>query len=196
MERNSFMFYRSFFEALRCLPDEDRLQAYDALVEYALNGVEIEVSGAAKAMLYMAKPQIDANNKKYQNGQKGGRKPKMDDIPYAEIIGYLNEKTGKKFSEKSKETMSHIKARWDEGHGIDDFKKVIDVKCAEWLGDSKMENYLRPITLFRPGNFENYLNQKPVERKQIRTKFVNFEQRSDAEWSEIEAQLDRQFAGI
>lgn len=81
-----------------------------------------------------------------------------------EIVGYLNEKTGKHFMASSEETVKHIKARLNEGRTIDDFKKVIDIKTAEWLGDPNMEQYLRPKTLFAPSNFESYLNQKPNVR--------------------------------
>jgi hypothetical protein len=51
-----------------------------------------------------------------------------------------------------------------EGFTIDDFKTVIDKKCAEWLGDSKMEPYLRPETLFGT-KFESYLNAKVTSKK-------------------------------
>ena len=81
-----------------------------------------------------------------------------------EIVGYLNEKTGKHFMASSEETVKHIKARLNEGRTIDDFKQVIDIKTAEWLGDPNMEQYLRPKTLFAPSNFESYLNQKPKAR--------------------------------
>ena len=36
---------------------------------------------------------------------------------------------------------------------------MIDVKVNEWLG-GEMEKHLNPETLFRPKNFEKYLNQK------------------------------------
>ena len=38
-----------------------------------------------------------------------------------------------------------------------DFKTVIDKKCAEWLQDGTMVQYLRPETLFGT-KFEAYLN--------------------------------------
>jgi hypothetical protein len=38
---------------------------------------------------------------------------------------------------------------------------VIDVKVEKWKGDPKMDDFLRPDTLFRPKNFEAYLNEKP-----------------------------------
>lgn len=72
-------------------------------------------------------------------------------------IVYLNEVVGKnyKFVEPSKKI---INARFNEGYSLDDFKKVIDTKASEWLGNPDMEKYLRPKTLFGT-KFDDYLNQ-------------------------------------
>lgn len=74
------------------------------------------------------------------------------------IIDYLNKSTGKRFKANSKSTNSHIIARLKEGFTEEDFKTVIDNKCAEWKDDPKMDQFLRPQTLFS-GKFESYLNQ-------------------------------------
>lgn len=76
-----------------------------------------------------------------------------------EIVNYLNQKTGSHYMAASKNTIAMIKARMAEGHSTDDFKHVIDVKSAEWLGTDN-EQYLRPETLFCAKHFESYLNQK------------------------------------
>lgn len=82
-------------------------------------------------------------------------------VPVAEIVEYLNQKTGKHFTTKAAATKKKINARWKEGHGLDEFKKVIDVKSADWLGQSDMVQYLRPETLFGT-KFEAYLNEQPT----------------------------------
>jgi uncharacterized phage protein (TIGR02220 family) len=90
-----------------------------------------------------------------------------DKIPYKEIIDYLNSKTGKNFSNSSKETRAKIKARWGingNRRSLQDFKTVIDNKCAQWLKDEKMFSYLRPETLFGT-KFESYLQDIPLEIK-------------------------------
>lgn len=76
---------------------------------------------------------------------------------YSEIVGYLNSKTGKAYRPSSRRTRAAIHARLEEGFALEDFKAVIDRKCADWLKDPKMEEYLRPETLFGP-KFESYLN--------------------------------------
>jgi len=75
--RDSFVFYRSFYEAINNLENGDRLAAYDAIVSYALNEKTETIKGAAKSIFILTKPLIDANNKKYENGKKGGR-PKLN----------------------------------------------------------------------------------------------------------------------
>lgn len=81
-----------------------------------------------------------------------------------EIVDYLNSKIGTHYRATTRKTQSLIKARMNEGFTIDDFKKVIDNKSAEWGKDSKMSKYLRPETLFGT-KFESYLNQTAVKAK-------------------------------
>ncbi|WP_244325251.1 conserved phage C-terminal domain-containing protein [Dolosigranulum pigrum] len=102
----------------------------------------------------------ELNNKDILSG-------KPDCIPYAEIVDYLNEKANRQFKSTTKKTQSLIKARLNEGWEVEDFKTVIDKKTQEWMGDGKMENYLRPETLFGT-KFESYLNQnmKVVDKEQ------------------------------
>ena len=82
-----------------------------------------------------------------------------DPIPYREIIDYLNQKAGKSFKHSAAGNKKVIKARWNEGYKLDQFKRVIDIKCQDWVNDENMNQYLQPSTLF--GNkFDQYLNQR------------------------------------
>ncbi|GFI61012.1 hypothetical protein IMSAG049_00163 [Clostridiales bacterium] len=74
MERESFVFYRSFFEAIRLQPKRVQADIYNAVMDYAFYGKEPEKCGAALGLFLLIKPQLDANNKRYENGKKGGRK--------------------------------------------------------------------------------------------------------------------------
>lgn len=76
IERESFVFYRSFYDSIKKLKKTDRLQALDAIISYALDGEIIKTDGISEAIFLAIRPQIDANNKRYENGKKGGRKPK------------------------------------------------------------------------------------------------------------------------
>jgi uncharacterized phage protein (TIGR02220 family) len=82
---------------------------------------------------------------------------------YRVIVSYLNEKSGTNYRPTAQATQRHINARLSEGYTVDDFKVVIDKKCAEWKG-GEMEKYLRPETLFG-SKFESYLNAPVTPRK-------------------------------
>lgn len=73
MERDSMVFYRSFYEAVRGLPPELFKSCTLAILEYGLNGKKPEGLGIEYAICQLVKPQIDGNNRRYQNGIKGGR---------------------------------------------------------------------------------------------------------------------------
>ncbi|MFE9082187.1 conserved phage C-terminal domain-containing protein [Bacillus mobilis] len=93
------------------------------------------------------------------NKSSGQKEQPKDNIPYEDIVSYLNEKAGKSFKHKTAKTRTLIKARFKDSFTIDDFKRVIDIKAAQWLNDSHMSQYLRPETLFGT-KFESYLNEK------------------------------------
>lgn len=81
------------------------------------------------------------------------------------IIDYLNKRTGKKYSVKTKNTAQLVHKLLDNGFTVEDFERVIDIKCSQWLNNEKMNQYLRPRTLFSE-KFEDYLNEAPARNKQ------------------------------
>lgn len=99
-----------------------------------------------------------------------------ENIPYKEIIDYLNLKANKKYK-YTKATISKINARYKEGFTLEDFKQVIDTKCSQWLNDSKMKQYLRPETLFGT-KFEGYLNEEVSLKGNIQIPNTSFEGKS------------------
>lgn len=94
-------------------------------------------------------------------------KGSIDNIPYKEIIDYLNSKTGKNYRDNVQKNRSLIKARWSEGYRLDDFKQVIDNMVKDWSG-TKYAKYLRPETLFGT-KFDGYLNQGNVVKREKKT---------------------------
>lgn len=80
-EKESFVFYRSFFEALQDLKDKERLQVYDAICDLALNENDTKLKGIAKTVFTLIRPQILSNTKKYKNGQKGAEYGKLGGRP-------------------------------------------------------------------------------------------------------------------
>jgi hypothetical protein len=80
MEKDSFVFYRSFSEAIDDLPEDEQLKVYRAIKEYALNEREIELTGMARSFFKLIKPQLAANNRRYKHGKTGGR-PRAEQHP-------------------------------------------------------------------------------------------------------------------
>ena len=68
INRDSFIFYRSFFMATKCLKNEEKAQLFDAICSYALDGEINDLDGTAFGMFQLIKPQLDANRKRFENG--------------------------------------------------------------------------------------------------------------------------------
>lgn len=82
--KNSFVFYRSFYEAIEDLDDATQLEIYKAIAAYSLNGEVPDLSGFSKTVFTLVKPQLDANNKRYENGKKGAEHGKKGGRPRKE----------------------------------------------------------------------------------------------------------------
>lgn len=72
--RDSFIFYRSFYEAIKDLPRDVQGEVLTAIIEYGLNGATTEdLKPIARGLFSLIKPILDSNNKRYENGCRGGR---------------------------------------------------------------------------------------------------------------------------
>lgn len=84
---DSMVIYRSFYDALKELDDTTAAAVFRAICEYGLNGQEIQLQGIEKAIFALIRPQIDANNKRKENGKRGaefgklGGRPKKEENP-------------------------------------------------------------------------------------------------------------------
>ena len=68
--RDSFIFYRSFYEATQYLEKEQKADLFDAIANYALNQKQSKLDNICSALFSLIKPQLDANYSKYLNGKK------------------------------------------------------------------------------------------------------------------------------
>ena len=75
-----------------------------------------------------------------------------------EILSYLNDLTGRNYR-PIKSNLSKIESLLKDGYSFQDIEEVIEVKVFEWLNNPKMSQHLNPTTLFRPSNFDKYINQ-------------------------------------
>jgi hypothetical protein len=148
--KESFVFYRSFYEAIQMLPSEDRLQIYDAISELALNGNQTETTGYASVVMKLIEPQILANNRKYKNACKGGRpknqtetKPKPN-RNQTETKSYPNRNQSISKPKPNENVNVNVNKNENEnGEGLDAFNNAIDFPG----------NY--------PEKLDDYLNEKP-----------------------------------
>ena len=91
------------------------------------------------------KPSVTATTKEIKSATK-------------EIINHLNA-TVKKDFKKGKGTTALIAALMKDGVKVGEVQLVTDFKSSCWLDDDKMDEYLRPSTLFSEKNFDDYLAQ-------------------------------------
>lgn len=70
MNRDSTIFYRSFYEAIKELPEKNQLEIYNAIFEHSLNLKKPELTGLSKTIYTLIEPQIEANLKRYSNGKQ------------------------------------------------------------------------------------------------------------------------------
>lgn len=112
--KESFIFYRSFYDAIEELDDKKRLKMYDSIVKLALKNEENEkLSGICKQLFILIKPQITANNKRYEDGRKGGRPKK--------------EKTSGFFSKKPNENVN-VNVNVNENENVNENVEVFENK--------------------------------------------------------------------
>ena len=75
--RNSFTFYRSFMEGMEAIDAEAFKRLMLAMAHYAMDDIEPQLDGLEYALFMAWKANIDASNRRKENGYKGGR-PKTE----------------------------------------------------------------------------------------------------------------------
>lgn len=86
MERDSFIFYKSFYEAIAEADAKIQNEVFNAICKKALYEEDTKLTGVSKMLYTLIKPQLEANTKRYEDGKKGGR-------PKKETTGLTKEKT-------------------------------------------------------------------------------------------------------
>lgn len=79
--RDGFVFYASFYEAMKKMNKQDKLAFVEAVCAYALEDETPNLSGSADLAFGLIKPQIDANIKRRVNGAKGKEFGKLGGRP-------------------------------------------------------------------------------------------------------------------
>ena len=75
-----------------------------------------------------------------------------------EVIDFMNELYGRKFSSSSDVTTKGLRNRLED-NSVEDIKKVVSNRWEVWKDDLEMSKHLNPGTIFRPSKFEKYLEE-------------------------------------
>lgn len=130
--RDSVVFYRSFYDAIKNIPKDNQLEVYNAIMDYSMYGVDPDITGIALALFLAFKPQIDANNERYVNGTKGGRPKKEKPMVFKDgenkkpIVSenLETEKPNEKENVKEKENIKeNIKRKIFQAPTVEDVRK-------------------------------------------------------------------------
>lgn len=156
-------------EDIICLPSWEKWQSVDRLSEIReYNRIAKQKSRAKQKQKLLENVNDKSMTSQSCQDTDIDKEEDIDKDIYISIVDYLNQKAGTKYKASSKKTQTCIHARLAEGFTFDDFVVVIDKKCADWLGDAKMEQYLRPETLFGT-KFESYLNARVTKQTPVNT---------------------------
>ncbi len=66
--------YRSFYDAIKLLPNDTQLEIFRAIFEFGLDGIEPTLSNQALPFWLLIKPNLQANRTKWESGSKAKRK--------------------------------------------------------------------------------------------------------------------------
>jgi len=181
MKRDSFIFYRSFFESISELSDDIQLTIFKAISEYSLNFNEIELTGIAKTIFILIKPQLDANNKRYMNGKKPKKSKteanknankndnnndnKNEEVKplnqsFKNFVDWFNNKFNKNFK-----ALDKLKSKYDNALKIFT-KQELFIACENAYKDKyHKENNFKYLTIefiLRPDKIDMFLNKEKV----------------------------------
>lgn len=146
---DSFVFYRSFHEAVKKFPPERYGRYIRAIIEYTLDGTEpnFPPDSREEMVFIVLRPFIDTNSVRRENGKKGGRPSKADDGAAEKTAGRA------KFI---KPTAEEVRAYCTEkGYDIDAVKFVSYYESNGWkVGKNPMRNWHSAISTWVRNSFD------------------------------------------
>lgn len=143
--RSSFVFFTTFYEATEKLPKKFRYDTFKAIMRYAIyHEMPTNLNELQELVFLMAKPLIDTNQRRYENGLKGGcpkgiKKPSM--------IGNKNaQKTKPKQNQNETKTKPYVYVDVYEYEDEDEYERIKSL-----LNDKSLskDEYLKGVDDFK-----------------------------------------------
>jgi hypothetical protein len=200
--RESFTYYKSFAEGLKPLNDETYRRLSDALINYALYDEAPDLEGLEMTVFQSWKANIDASNRRKDNGKNGGR-PKTEknrtETENNRTKPKITEgKPNKKEKENKKETITETKKESigrftpptpdqvreyiaEKGYSVDAEKFVDFYESKGWfVGKNKMKDWKAAVR-----NWARSQRQESTTKGSRTTnRFNNFEP-SGTDWDAV-----------
>jgi len=126
-QRNSFTFYRSFYEAIKELPEKNQLILYKSIIEYSLYYKKpVGLSGIDKTIWTLVEPSLTSSI----NKSKAGKTPRKEQNP---------NRTGTEVEQKPNRTETKREEDRDRDRGKDkDKRDILSGKKPDHLATSKL----------------------------------------------------------
>jgi hypothetical protein len=138
--RDTCIFYRSMYEAIRELPKDVQAEVYNAIFEFSLDFTEPQLSGLSKTIWTLIRPVLEKGNTNYMNGSKAKSKRNLSE---AEATSKRNGSESEAYKDKDK----------DKDKDVDkDKEKVNSSNFKNWTKEQfkkELDNYF--------GKFPNHI---------------------------------------
>ena len=144
--RDSFIIYRSFYEAICDLDADSQAQVFKAICEYSLNFKEIELTGVAKTIFRLIKPQLDANNKRYENGKQPKTKPEKSETEAKEKQNESETEANKNVNDNVNDNDNKNNNLNDNDITISDKSEKKQISYKQWT----LEDFQNEMSKYKP----------------------------------------------
>lgn len=144
---------------------------------------DLEPKGGSQMVQTNEEPK--GNSSSLSSSSTSVKDKRKDEPPYEEIIKDLNQVLDKDYRAETQAIRKLIKARWNEGATLDDFRNVHRKMKKLWKDDPDMAPYLRPHTLYT-GKFEAYRNVDIPEGEEEKRERLQLETQRDDHRKQVE----------
>ena len=142
--KESFVFFRSFFEAIEEIDEKKQLKLYKSIANFALNNEKpTDLKGIEKAIFSLIEPQITASSKRYEVSKKCGEYGKLGGRP-------KKEKTLKGFENETLNVNDNVNVNDNDNDNVNVNGET-----------KKTDPYINPIKSFFISEYQKVFNTKP-----------------------------------